>query len=147
MKRLPALLFALATTAVIGIAMFAIGVNALFNKNSIPVLDSTGVSSVSAASLPADQQQGQQMLDQLQQLVNQYQDREKQYQAQLNDAAQKLDQANQQLDAANQQINEASQMISSYQNLLQELQRRGLIRITNDGRILIQRGSAFGSDD
>ncbi len=158
MKTFPAILFALATTAVIAFSLFAVGANALLNKNSTPVLNSPGVSAVSAASsqvdsqavsAAADQQAQQQMQDQLNQrnqLVSQYQDREKQYQAQLKDAAQKLDDANNQLAQANQQIEQASQMVTSYQNVLSELQRRGLIRITSDGRILVGRSTSnFGS--
>lgn len=150
MKTFPAILFALATTAVIAFSLFAVGANALLNKNSTPVLSSPGVSDVSAASsqavsLPANaaaDQQAQLKIDQLNQLVSQYQDREQQYQAQLKDAAQKLDEANTQLAQANQQVDQASQMITTYQNVLAELQRRGLIRITSDGRILIARGTS-----
>jgi DNA integrity scanning protein DisA with diadenylate cyclase activity len=101
----------------------------LFNKNSLPVLNSpntNNTTNVSAANPSSDQQ----TIEQMQQLITQYQAREKQYQTELNDAAQRLNQAN-------QQLNQYSQMMDSVQQLLNELQRRGIITITNDGQILI----------
>jgi peptidoglycan hydrolase CwlO-like protein len=126
MKALPALFFALVITMVIGASMLVIGSNALFNKNSVPVLNSPNTTNVSAA-IPSSNQQ---TVEQMQQLITQYQAREKQYQTELNDAAQQLSQAN-------QQLNQYSQMMDSVQRLLNELQRRGIITITNDGQILI----------
>ncbi len=134
MKTLPALLFALVITGVVGLSMIVIGGNALFNKNTTPLLSSPGVTTVSAASLTTGQQTAdQQTVDQLQQLIAQYQQREQDYQARLTEAAQRIDQANQQLSQANQTI-------QSYDQLLSVLQERGLIQINNDGQIMIARG-------
>jgi cell shape-determining protein MreC len=135
MKTIPAVIFAVLITAVIGVVMFMIGANALLNKNSVPISNSpnTTTTNVSAAVSTQDQQTIQQM----QNLINQYQARDKQYQSELNDAAQRLSQANQQLDQTNQQL-------ETYVQLINELQNFGVIRITNDGRVLIRGGSGNG---
>jgi hypothetical protein len=129
MKSLPAILFALGMTAVVAITMLAIGGNALVNTNTTPVTNSPNTSSVAPASFSADSTQ----LSQLQQLVTQYQDREKQYQQELADAVQRLNDANTQLNDANTQLQQ-------YQQLVQLLQQRGIIRITSDGQVLLGRG-------
>ena len=145
MKPFPAILAALLITAVIGVSMFAIGGNALLNKNNVPMLNSpAGVTDVSAAStsstapLPTDLTQ--QQMAQMQQLISQYQDREKQYQDQLSQAATQLNQANQQLAQANQDL-------QVYQQVLTALQQRGIIRITSDGQILLPRGLGGGDNN
>jgi methyl-accepting chemotaxis protein len=141
MKAIPAVLFALAITGVIGIGMLLIGGNALFNPNTVPVVSAAAADSSSATTKQAVavSASNQQMAD-MQALIQQYQQREKQYQTQLNEAAQRLNQANQQLSQANQQINQANQSAQSYQQILSELQRRGIIRIDQDGNIFIRRG-------
>ena len=128
MKPLPAILFALAITLVVGVSMFAIGSNALLNPNQAPILNSPGVTDVSAASLTTADQNSvdQQKLAQLQDLVNQYQQREKQLQTELSDAA--------------AQLNQANQEVQQYQDVLTQLQQRGVIRITSDGQIMLRRG-------
>jgi len=132
MKTLPALLFALLITGVVGVTMMVIGGNALFNQNTVPLLNSPAVTAASvttSTTTAADQQS----VEQLQQLVAQYQQREQDYQSRLSQAAQMIDQANQQLSQANQTI-------QSYDQLLSVLQQRGLIRIDNNGQIFIARG-------
>jgi multidrug resistance efflux pump len=137
MKSLPPILFALLMTGVIAVSMVLIGGNALFNKNSMPVANSPVVVSdmTNISSTTSNQQ-----VSAMQQLINQYQEREKQYQAQVNEAVQRLNQANQQLQQANGQIQQANQAVATYQQVLQELQRRGLIRIDNSGQIFLGRG-------
>ena len=122
MKRLQALAAAVIITGLVGLGMVAIGVNAALNPNTVAASDAPGdpARSVSAASPDAQAQ-----VRQLQDLVAQYQDREKQYQAQLNQVGAQLQQ---------------------YQQLVVELQRRGLIRINGDGSILLPR-RGFGSGD
>jgi len=129
MKTLPAILFALGMTAVVAIAMLFIGGNALVNTNTTPVTNSPNTSNIAPASFSADQTQ----LSQLQSLVSQYQAREKQYQQELADAVQRLNDANTQLNDANTQLNQ-------YQQLIQLLQQRGIIRITSDGQVFLGRG-------
>jgi peptidoglycan hydrolase CwlO-like protein len=120
MKRLYALIAAAIITGLVGLGMLAIGVNAAINPNTVAASDAPGdpATNVSATSPDAQAQ-----VRQLQDLVAQYQDREKQYQAQLNQEETQLQQ---------------------YQQLLIELQRRGLIRINGDGSIQLSRRGLGG---
>ena len=147
MKRVQALVAALVMTVLIGLCMLAVGVNAVFNQNTVPILDAPP--SAAAASNQVDspnqvnsqapsqsdslvqqyqarEKQYQDQIQQLNNLVKQYQDREKQYQTQLNQA-----------NAATQQATQTAQQL---QNILAELQRRGIIRVMSDGSIQIRRG-------
>lgn len=115
MNKKPALIAAFLTTAVVAVAMFVIGASALFNPNSIPVVNADSSSgSTAAVSVPASADQ----IAQLQNLVAQYQSREKQYQDQLN---------------------QANSQVQQYQQILTQLQRRGLISIDRNGQITIAR--------
>jgi len=120
MKRLYALIAAAIITGLVGLGMLAIGVNAMLNPNTVAASNAPGdpATNVSATSPDAQAQ-----VRQLQDLVAQYQDREKQYQAQLNQEDTQLQQ---------------------YQQLLIELQRRGLIRINGDGSIQLPRRGLGG---
>jgi len=129
MKTLPALLFAFAVTALVGVAMLAIGANALLNRNTVPVASTPAAGNVSQVSLTATTQQ----LNEMQDLVRQYQDRETQYRSELEDAARRLSQADRQ--------------VQQYQGLLEELQRRGVIRITSDGQVQVFSGHHDDEDD
>jgi hypothetical protein len=125
-KQFSAILTALLITACVGTSILAIGGAALLNRNTTPLVDSS--SQVSLISDSNSSQQGQ--VTQLQNLVSQYQDREQQYllrEQQLKD----------QLAQANTQIQQDRQMVQQVQTLLGALQQRGLITVTNDGRILI----------
>ncbi len=126
-KPLIATLTALFMTACVGVSIFIIGGAALLNKNSSPTVNSP-VQAVNASSVSSAQQSDQ--IAQLQNLVSQYQDREKQYQQREQQLQSQLSQANSQLQAAQQTVQQA-------QMLLEALQQRGVIRITNDGRIFI----------
>lgn len=111
MKKFTPFFVALMVTACIGLAMFALGANALLNPNSV---------AAASAPAPTSDQASQQ---QLQDLVTQYQQREQQYQAEL--------------ESARQQLQQESMQIQQYQNLLEELQARGVLVIGRDGRIFI----------
>lgn len=126
-KPLMAVLIALLVTACVGVSIFAIGGAALVNKNGVTPSDSPA--QASNASMANSSQQSDQV-NQLQGLVSQYQDREKQYQ-------QREQQLQQQLAQANAQIQQDQQTLQQVQMLLGALQQRGLIRLTNDGRIVI----------
>ena len=144
LKAIPPILFALAMTGLIAIAMLLVGANALFNPNTVPVV-SAAPAAASGAGQTADFVQqpasvSDAQLAQAQQSIQQYQEREKQYQQRLDEAVKRLNDANQQISQANQQISDANQTIASYQQLLQELQRRGIIRIDNNGQIFLGRG-------
>ena len=125
-KRFSAILTALLITVCIGASILAIGGGALLNRNTAPLVDSS--SQVSLISNSSSSQQGQ--VTQLQDLVSQYQDREQQYQL-------REQQLKDQLSEANTQIQQDRQMIQQVQSLLGALQQRGLITVTNDGRIFI----------
>ncbi len=125
-KQVMALLAALIMTACVGVSIFAIGGAALINKNGVPVANS--VSQASEISSVSSSQQDQ--IAQLQDLVSQYQDREQQYQ-------QREQQLQEQLSQANTQVQQDQQMLQQVQILLSALQQRGMIKITNDGRIFI----------
>lgn len=134
MKTLPAILASLTITIVIAFAMVAIGANALFNKNTVPIVDAASSDAPTSSIIQsADQTQPEQP----QSLIQQYQDREKQYQAQLQELSQRLQEANQQLQQANQVAQQDGQAVQTLQQVLIELQQRGVIRITNDGQIIV----------
>ena len=122
-KPFMAVLIALLVTACVGVSIFAIGGAALVNKNGVTPSNSPAQAS-NASTVNSSQ------VDQLQALVSQYKDREQQYQ-------QREGQLQQQLAAANTQIQEDRQTLQQVQMLLGALQQRGLIRLTNDGRIVI----------
>lgn len=124
MKRLPALIAAFIITGILGFAMFTIGANAMSNKNTVPTLNQPGGSSTATTSSAQNTSQAQ--LQQYQNLISQYQARDKQYQDQINTLV--------------QQVNQANTSVQQYQQLLMELQRRGVIFITRDGQILIPGG-------
>jgi biotin-(acetyl-CoA carboxylase) ligase len=119
MKHLTALIAALGMTAVVGLAMLGIGLNAMLNQNTVQTQDSPAGSAAQISASPAQ-------LEQMQSLIQQYQVRDQQYQSQLNTVVQQLNQRNAQL--------------QQFTQLLLELQSRGLIFIQPDGTILIPRG-------
>ena len=128
-KSTIAVLISLLMTACVGASIFAIGGAAILNKNGSPVSNSP-VQAVQVSNSSSAQQNDQ--IAQLQSLVAQYQDREKQYQ-------QREQQLQQQLSQANSQVQADQELVQQARDLLAALQQRGLIQITNDGRILITR--------
>jgi septal ring factor EnvC (AmiA/AmiB activator) len=133
MKQIPALIAAFTITGLIGFVMISVGASAITNKNTVAITNAPASASAaaapaagSAASTSGSQDSTQAQIQQLQERINQYQQREQQYQSQVN-----------QLE---QQVNQDSTQIQSYQRLLLELQRRGVISIQRDGRILIPAG-------
>jgi predicted Rossmann fold nucleotide-binding protein DprA/Smf involved in DNA uptake len=140
MKQVQAIIAALVITAFTGLGIFAIGSNAFLNTNTVPIQNSpndantavvttTGASAESQVAVDAATQA---QLKQMQDLVTQYQAREKQYQTELADAAQKLKDAT-------SQAQQAAQQVQQYQDILMQLQQRGVIRVTADGQIQIPR--------
>lgn len=125
-KSLMATFVALFITACVGVPIFVIGGAALLNKNTVPVSNSPAQAVNASVSQQSDQ------VAQLQSLIAQYQDREKQYQ-------QREQQLQNQLAQANAQVQADQQTVQQAQMLLSALQERGIIQITNDGRILITR--------
>ncbi len=125
-KTIPAVAAAFGMTALFGLAILAIGFNALFNPNTQPVLAAPADPSAAASADPA-------ALQQMQELIAQYQAREQQYKAELNQAAAQLNQANQQL--------------SQYQALVSGLENAGIIQISPDGRVFLGGGQRRGGGD
>jgi hypothetical protein len=117
-KQIPALIASLLITSIVGIGMFAMGVNALLNKDSVPIQNSPNTNILSDGSSTNLSQS-----EQMQNLIAQYQEREKEYQDELS--------------ATRDQLDQALAMIQQYQGLFQYLQGRGLIQIDRDGRVFI----------
>ena len=119
-KPFMAVLIAFVVTACVGASIFAIGGAALVNKNGAQVSNSPDQAS---GVLAATTSQQSDQVNQLQSLVSQYQQREQQLLGQL--------------DQANAQLQQDQQTMQQVQTLLSALQQRGLIRLTNDGQIVI----------
>jgi biotin-(acetyl-CoA carboxylase) ligase len=134
MKRLPALIAAFVTTAVIAIAMLLIGINAVMNPNQVAAASSPNDSQAAVSSAGTTQNgQAQDLVAQYQAREKQYQDREQQYQSQISQLEQRLNQDE-------TQLQQAAGAIQQYQGLLQELQDRGIIMIDRNGTIYLPRG-------
>lgn len=131
MKQIPALIAAFTITGLIGFVMISVGASAILNKNTVAITNSPASTSAApangaTASANGSQDVTQIQIQQLEDRIHQYQQREQQYQSQVN-----------QLE---QQVNQDNTQIQSYQRLLLELQRRGVISIQRDGRVLIPAG-------
>ncbi len=126
MKKFQALIAAVLITAMVGMGMLVIGVNALLNTNTVPVQNAPGATATQAQpaanTVNAQDQQAQQYQDQIDQLQSQIQD-------------------------LNNQLDQSSQQVQQLQGVLTALQQRGVIRIMPDGRILIRQGGSGGDDD
>ena len=131
MKRIQGLIAATFITGIVAVGMVGIGANAISNPNSVAVSDSPAktaqtAQAASGAATSAASDQTTAEINQLQSLIKQYQSREQQYQTEIKSLSQKLSDANAVADQA--------------QQILQALQERGIIQITQDGRILLRGG-------
>jgi peptidoglycan hydrolase CwlO-like protein len=114
-KHLSALIAALLITSVIGFGIFTIGVNALTNKNTVPLQNapaSAASSSSTGSSTTADPA-----------------------------ATTNVQQLQQEVSTLQSQLNQDNQVLQQYQSLIQVLQQQGLIVIDQNGNIYIPRGS------
>ncbi len=118
-NRTPAVIAALGMTLLVGLAILAMGLNALSNGNGQATTDVISAENSDPAAL-----------QQLQEVVGQYQMREQQYQQELAQAADQLNQSNGQL--------------QQYQSLVIALQNAGVIQIDRNGQVLL--GRANGDD-
>ncbi len=114
MKRVQALIAATLITGLVAVVMLAIGVNAVFNTQSVPVSNTRADVSLTSAGAGSSTN-----IAELQTEIAQYQSREQQYQ---------------------QQLAQASQQVQELEQVLGVLQQQGLIRIGSDGQIQIRRG-------
>jgi peptidoglycan hydrolase CwlO-like protein len=129
MKRLQGLIAASFITTIVAMGTVGIGVNALSNPNTVAVSNSPASNSPAQStqvSSKAATDQTSAEIDQMQNLIKQYQSREQQYQTEIKSLSQKLSDANATADQARQ--------------VLDALQQRGLIQITQDGRIFLRGG-------
>lgn len=126
-KSVKAVLAAFVITLCVGASIFAVGGAALFNRRGTVAANSPSQQAATSISDPVSQTS---QTAQLQGLVTQYQDREKQYQ-------QREQQLQSDLAQANAQIQSDQQIIQQTRMLLAALQQRGIIRVTDDGRIFI----------
>jgi peptidoglycan hydrolase CwlO-like protein len=126
-KHRTALTAAFLITLVLSLGMFVIGASAALNKNSVPLKDSPGSTSVTegsgATSAPTKVDQMQNLISQYQQREQQYQQREQQYQDQVN--------------STQQQVTQLDAQLQQYQQLLQYLVNRGIIQVDQQGRIFL----------
>jgi peptidoglycan hydrolase CwlO-like protein len=125
-KQLPALIAAVLMTVFIALVMVVTSANALLNKNAVDPSNSASTSAATEAASNASQAQ----IKQLQDRINEYAQREQQYQ-------QREQQAQQTISNDQQQLQQAALQVQQIQQLLSALQDRGLIRIQNNGTILI----------
>lgn len=131
-KKMPAFIAAFIMTIFVGIAILALGFNALFNINTVPVVTADQELAVTAVQeQPVNDNSAQ--IAQLQQTITQYQAREQQYRQELTQAADELSQTKAEL--------------TQYQNLVEALQNAGIIQIRPDGRVMVGRGRLSDSDD
>ena len=114
MKHASALLAALVITAIIGLGIFVIGVNALANKNTVPIQDTPNSASAvtTNSNTTADPSSSTTNVQQLQQEVSTLQS----------------------------QLNQENQILQQYQSLIQVLQQRGIIVIDRSGNIFLPQG-------
>jgi peptidoglycan hydrolase CwlO-like protein len=117
-RQIPALVATFLITGFMTLALSVVGVNAMYNKSTLDA-------STSQVTLAADVKQAQ--ISQLEALVNQYQQREVQYQQREQQYQQQIQQSQQQLTNANSQL----------QQLIQTLQNYRLIRVDQNGQIII----------
>ncbi len=127
-KQWAAFAAAAVMTACSATAILAIGGVAFFNRSGVAPANTTAQSSKIADASLVSQTQAQQLQGQL----SQYQARDQQYQAREQQLQQALAQAQSQIQADQQQAQQ-------FQMLLLALQQRGLITITQDGGIYINR--------
>jgi peptidoglycan hydrolase CwlO-like protein len=125
-KQIPALLAAALMTGITAMAMLVVSFSALFNHNGVTVSNSP--SNIALVSASSGNEQAQ--IVQLQNRINEYQQREAQYQ-------QLLQRDQSQLQQAQAQLDQASQQVQQFQSFIAALQNRGLIRIRNDGSVII----------
>jgi peptidoglycan hydrolase CwlO-like protein len=129
-KQILALVTAFLVTSVIGLGMLAIGANAATNPNSVPVSDAPGDSSPAITAGDAQSQSGQSG-----DVVTQYQNRERQYQAQINQLNGLIAQYQSREKQYQTQLDQTNTQLQQLQQVLSELQRRGVIRVLSDGTI------------
>lgn len=114
-KHVFALVVAFSMTALVAVAMIALGANALLNKSVTPAEAAPAATEVNVPDGAT--------VDQLQAAITEYQAREVQYQDQLSQAA--------------DQLNQANAEVQQYQNLFMQLQQMGVIQVDANGQVTV----------
>ncbi len=112
-KHLSAILAALVITGVIGFGIFTIGVNALTNKNTVPLQSTPGSASAGTSSTTASGTAG---------------------------TTTNAQQLQQEVSSLQSQLSQATQVLQQYQSLIQALQQRGIIVVDQNGNIYVPNG-------
>jgi TolA-binding protein len=135
-KQVTAFVAAIFITLCIALGIFAVSGVAFANSNGAQASNVPGQSAsttVNASNVVSQTQiQQQQQIQQLQNLVAQYQQRDQQYQ-------QREQQYQNQISQSNTQLTQAQQQLQQYQSLVTALEQRGLITVTGDGQVYINR--------
>jgi septal ring factor EnvC (AmiA/AmiB activator) len=137
MKKKPAIIAAFITTLVIAVAMLLMGMNAIYNPNTVPVSNAPAtvdpaINAASAANIAPVSANTSDTVQQLQNLISQYQQRDQQYQQQVQTLQSQLQQVQ-------TQLNQANSASAQYQSLLSQLQTRGIITIDSSGNVFVSR--------
>ncbi len=120
MKHISAIITALVITAIVGLGIMVIGVNALTNKNTVPLQNSPNAS-LSGNNLASTSGSSA---------------------AQSSSSSPDVQQLQQQVSSLQSQLDQAGQVIQQYQSLLVVLQQRGLIQIDQNGNIYLPQGES-----
>jgi peptidoglycan hydrolase CwlO-like protein len=118
MKHVSAIITALVITAVVGLGIMVIGVNALTNTNTVPLQNSPNASSTG----------------------NNLSTTNGNISAQSTSTSSDVQQLQQQVSDLQSQLSQAGQMIQQYQSLIVVLQQRGVISIDQNGNIYLPQG-------
>ena len=121
MKHLSAILTALVITAVIGLGIFVIGVNALTNTNTVAIQNSPN-SSLTASDTVNSNSTGTSAA-----------------------TSSNVQQLQQQVNSLQSQLNQSNQALKQYQSLISVLQQRGIIFIDQNGNIYLPEGGGSSS--
>ncbi len=128
-KQIPAFVAATLMTILIAMVMVVTGANALYNKNTAVVVDSSVSAKNAAVAISVNDQA---TIQALQNRINEYAAREQQYQ-------QREQQLQQTIQSDQEQVQQAALQVKQIQRLLGALQDRGLITVQSDGSIMINR--------
>lgn len=120
MKHVSAIITAFVITAVVGLGIMVVGVNALTNTNTVPLQNTPNASSAG----------------------NNLQTKSGNSAAQSASTSSDVQQLQQQVTDLQSQLNQAGQIIQQYQSLIIVLQQRGVISIDQNGNIYLPQGGS-----
>jgi hypothetical protein len=132
-RPLPAVLAAMGITLVVGVALFIVGANAVFQpvRAQAAADPAAGTTAANQAAAPDSQ------------MLAAYQEREKQLTDRINEYQQREQQLAEQLKQVTQERDSALGQAQQYQQILQQLQQAGVIQIDDDGQIFLMQQPFF----